>query len=293
MAESALTVKDIWESVSPEERQALFKRSQASGHIAGVTILFLVTAIAIGFEEPWLILAGLLSSYLVVPFAAGHKWRKFKPQIILAYLAVRTVARRYGLANRFKQLDSILTFRSTLKHTTRMRIERNEELPEWEDEVWVSLLNGGLIIISEQPGGAKLELASAIAPEIECRLEEAETDYGLTRVFLSNIDNSNKGKVMILSSYHSTPLKIFVKTLKNLTMRETENMHEEVGRMLGEAERMQEEARSILEEADRLVEDGRTMRAERLQVEASQLLLESKKKQEEAEDLQETLPLLM
>lgn len=106
----SLASDEIWQSVSLEERLDLISRSHASGILSSILTLFVVGSIAYGLDKIWLLAVAVGCAFFTFPLFSSHTWRTGKPSLILAYLAVRTVARRYAYAFDLPNIDIILIY---------------------------------------------------------------------------------------------------------------------------------------------------------------------------------------
>src|SRR5262249_49173962 len=152
---------------------------QATGIIASVASLLLIGSIAYGFDQIWLLAGGAASSIFIFPLFSSYAWRRGKPALILAYLAVRAVGRRYAYGYSVDDLDIIIIYRGVMKEVFQDR-EQEEQAKrtqgsEFEGrvgelrDVWIMLLRGAVVLLSEKPGGAKLEFLTHIAADTVVR----------------------------------------------------------------------------------------------------------------------------
>lgn len=217
---SRLLIDDIWQSVALEERLELISKCQASGFIAALVNLFVVGSIAYGLDKIWLLAAALGGSFFVFPLFSSYTWRNGKPSIILAYLAVRTIARRYAYSFNFPNIDIILIFKGEAKQVFDSK--EQEELHkqkakvdlEFKDspfrKVWVVLMRGGVVIMSEKRGGAKLEFMTTFNHENTINEVTEDIDPGERACIIDGIAQS-KGKKFIVKSRHKAAHYVFEK----------------------------------------------------------------------------------
>lgn len=221
---NSLAVDDIWQSVSLEERLDLISRSQASGFISSIITLLLVGSIAYGLDEIWLLVAAVGCSFFTFPLFSSHSWRTGKPSLILAYLAVRTLARRYAYAFDLQNIDIILIYRGHFKEILGSEEEeynRQKNLADFGQvaddfiPVWIILMRGGVIVLSERVGGAKLEFITPIVHDT--KLTELESGLGRREVGCV-LDGSgmNKGKSIILKTNYKGAHYVFTKRFEQL-----------------------------------------------------------------------------
>jgi hypothetical protein len=176
---SALSIEKAWNTVALEERIDLIAKSNAEGIVAAVMMLFFMGAVGYGFDNIWVLAAGVPGAMLIAPLFSGASWRKDKPELILKYLAARSVTRRYGYGAGIPDLEVVVIFRGMMRELfasaeeeslRRQHEDVDIDEPIADDrEVWICLMVGGVIIISEKKGGAKLEFASPLAAEVHCK----------------------------------------------------------------------------------------------------------------------------
>jgi hypothetical protein len=222
---SRLFIDDIWQSVALEERLELISKCQASGFIAALVNLFVVGSIAYGLDKIWLLAAALGGSFFVFPLFSSYTWRNGKPSIILAYLAVRTIARRYAYSFNFPNIDIILIFKGEAKRVFDSK--EQEELYkqktkidlEYSDspykKVWVVLMRGGVVVMSEKKGGAKLEFMTTFNHENTINEVTEDIDSGERACIVDGIAQS-KGKKFIIKSRHKAAHYVFEKQYSNI-----------------------------------------------------------------------------
>ncbi|MFN8388663.1 MAG: hypothetical protein U0136_00060 [Bdellovibrionota bacterium] len=221
----ALSVDHAWNAVALEERLELLSRAHAHGILAGVASILLLGTIAYGFDEIYILAGGFLAAFFMVPMFMSYSWRRGKPAMILAYLAVRTVARRYAYGYNLSDLDIVLIYRGTM---TEIYHDREEEelirqrqqvdftsTVESEKAVWICLLRGAVVILSEREGGAKLEFLSPITNEVVVRRRRPDEDVSDAAMVIEGAAGA-KGKIIALDSRSTGAQYVFERQLGRL-----------------------------------------------------------------------------
>ncbi len=221
----SLSVNDAWHSVSLEERLELIARSQAYGIAAAMLSMLLMGTIAYGFDQIWLLAGGAALSVLVIPFFSDYSWRQDKPKLILNYLAVRSVARRYAYGYEIPDINIVLIFRGKMKHLFANKEEeelfkQSQEVDFYtnnsrEKDVWICLLQSGIVILSERPGGARLEYVTAITPNVRVRKPTSTEEAKPESVVIEGI-GSALGRTVAINSKYPGALYVFEKQLDRL-----------------------------------------------------------------------------
>lgn len=235
----SLAIDEIWQSVSLEERLELISRSHASGFLSATFTVFILGSVAYGLDKIWLLAVAFGFAFFTFPLFSSHTWRTGKPSLILAYLAVRTVARRYAYAFDLTNIDIILIYRGQMKEiieSTEEQYQRQKNQVDYGSQyndytpVWIVLMRSGVIIMSERTGGAKLEFLTPILHDT--RLEEYEDEDFSSREVGSLLHGSgaNKGRSVILKTNYKGAHYVFSKRFDQL---------------VGEAQKMQESIENL------------------------------------------------
>jgi len=221
----ALNIDDAWNSVALEERLELISRANAEGILAGLGCIIILGATGYGFNEIWFLWGGIIGSALVIPLFAGYYWRKNKPAVILSYLAVRSVARRYAFSANIIDYDIVLIFRGKMKELFASQEEallsqqgkaiELDSSVEMVKPVWICLMRGGFVFLSESVGGAKLEFISPITPDVVCRKAAPSDNLPEHALIISGMGQA-KGRTISLFGPYPAALYVFEKKLLDL-----------------------------------------------------------------------------
>ncbi|MCB0358789.1 MAG: hypothetical protein KDD44_04115 [Bdellovibrionales bacterium] len=223
--DSSLTIHNAWNSVALEERLELISRSKAVGCVAGAGFLLLVGSIAYGLDEIWLLAGGALGSVFVMQLFASYAWRRGKPELILKYLAARSVARRYAYGYNILDLDVVLIFRGKAEEEY---IDREEEeiVKGLEDvefgttmrdkkSVWICLMRGALVLLSERGGGARLEYLTPLTEEVLVSDEVVEDGVTYRKILVEGAGPA-KNKILTITSDYPGALYVLARQLERL-----------------------------------------------------------------------------
>ncbi len=227
MAGSSLSVKDAWNAVALEERLEMLARSRADGIIAGAVVALLIGAIAYGFDQVWLLAGSLAGALLAMPICASYSWRKNKPAVILSYLAVRSVARRYAYGYKVGDFSVILIFRGTMRQLFASDADeamaRQRESVDFDSnlnpdkKVWVCLMRGGLVCLSERLGGAKLEFITPVSADLQVGSGSGNVEGGADQaVIVTATTGDMKGRSVKINSEYSGCMYVLERQLRRL-----------------------------------------------------------------------------
>lgn len=219
-----LSIDEVWNTVALEERLELISRSHAQGMIAATVFMVYMGAVAYGFDLIWLLGVGAIGAMLVFSLFSTYVWRRGKPQLILSYLAVRSVARRYAYGYGIPELDVILIFRGQMRELFEegglAELKQSvdfESSSVGEREVWICLLRGAVLILSERPGGAKLEFIAQVSDEIDCRKPTGKESEDLPeRSIVVHGAGISRGRRVALFSPYPGAMYVFEKQLAGL-----------------------------------------------------------------------------
>ena len=222
---SSLTIDNAWSSVSLEERLDLISRANAEGVVAAFGFLLLVGSIAYGFDKILLLGLAFFGMPFVMQIYASYCWRKHKPELILKYLAARTVARRYGYMYRIPDLDVLLIFRGKVQEIYEDSVDElqaikedasdldlySQKKPSTVKEAWICLLRGCVIILVEDFGGAKMDFIMPFDANTTVeKLEEDQGDIPEGAMILTG-DGLSRGRKLGVFSKYSAAMYVFEK----------------------------------------------------------------------------------
>ncbi len=183
---------DIWRRVPPEEKLELMARAQSRGVAASVVILIITGTMAVGLRMPWVFWAAFVTIPFAFQFASARAWRDIKPRTMLEYLAARSAARRYAYGAQAKDLTVDLMFKGTLQRDFAP-LGESEELDARIEErdkvaVWVSIFPDTMVVMSERPGGAKLEMIHSILDRLAVTAEGFEDSSSESRRLVVDVE---------------------------------------------------------------------------------------------------------
>lgn len=181
-----------WNAVALEERIDLMAKAQAQGLLAGAALFLVIASVAYGLDQIMLLVVALVVAFFTTPIFTNYNWRRERPTLILAYLAVRALARRYMFAYKISKNELYLIYRAKAWQVSA------EKIAEGKD-VWVCLFHGALIVLAEQAGGAKLLFITPISSLTKCRKAEKNESSSQTAIVIEGTEISN-GKKIILDS---------------------------------------------------------------------------------------------
>ncbi|MDR2338374.1 MAG: hypothetical protein LBE20_07025 [Deltaproteobacteria bacterium] len=216
---SNINIENVWGAISGEEKDELLARAQANGIFASFVFIVLTTSAAFGFNQPWVIFVGIFCSVIIMPLFANRTWRVQKPTKILQYLAVRSVARRYAYGFGLRRIDITMLMRGYLQEVNNQTVQdlNFEQLSADEltkntlskkKEVWICLIQSGILVISEKLGGAKLEFISNFDKGIQSHYLPSDRDnsdgYSGNAIILASNIKSRKKIIVLTSDYIQT-----------------------------------------------------------------------------------------
>ncbi len=221
---SVVDARDLWRQIPPEEKFEVMARAHAKSTVTCFITLVVSGTLAIGLQIPWIFWSSFVAIPFIFQFAAGKAWRHFRPMMMLEYLAARAAGRRYAFAANARDLTLAFIFKGHIERqfggdeAALAALEASLDHVR-EAEVWVALFNDALILMSEQPGGARLEFAHLVndSLEIEGISPEGESEYSNNReVYLSYSDrkNAEQKKIKLVSRYPASIVVFEKKVLK-------------------------------------------------------------------------------
>jgi hypothetical protein len=229
----ALSIDDAWNGVALEERIELISRANGQGIVAALGTVCFLGATAYGFDKIWMLGASFAAALMVMPLFASFSWRRNKSAMILQYLAVRSVARRYAYGFNVTDLDIILIFRGFMEERfssveDEMLSKQHEDIEldhaavEGRKAVWICLMRGGVLMLSENSGGAKPEFFTPVAPEVVCEKPRDDERTAERAVALTG-GGPARGRRIIITSDYPGALYVFEKQVQKLLFETAES----------------------------------------------------------------------
>lgn len=215
-------VDEIWRLVPPEEKLAMMAKAQSKGVQSVLTVLLVAGSISIGLQVPQLIWCSLLFAPLIFQFVAGKQWRGLKPRVMLDYLAVRSVVRRYAYSLKASDLHVHIIFRGYLSEEAEDEKIRDAlsaiESSSRKVEFWIALLDSAVVVVSEGAGGARLNFGCVIDENLAVDgISLDDKEYSNSREVLLKIDSPKyAGRIYKLSSDYPVALNAFERKLLEL-----------------------------------------------------------------------------
>ena len=189
---------EVWRQIPPEEKLKVMNKAHAAGVLASVICIIVLSTIAVGLQQSWLIWGSVVCAPFVFQFASGKRWRHLRPKIMLEYLAARSAARRFAYAAGCKDMRVLLIFKGDLEAVFDAE-HRTEELEaEISDHkmtpVWVALFSDCVVMMSERAGGAELEFGYLLNEKmrLDGQSPDGEGDYSSRRVINFQCQDRNR-----------------------------------------------------------------------------------------------------
>ena len=218
----ALDISDIWRNVPPEEKFEMMAHAQSRGIFAAFIVILIASTMAVCFQAPWLMWGSFILAPFIFQFATGKAWRDHRPKVLLEYLAARAVTRRYAFAVAAKDLGLKLIFKGSLEEEFTDSNIQNAMASGFSQQtridVWVTLFNDAVVIISERLGGARCELATPFNDKLVVEsLNESKNEYSSGKtVILTLTDRTLVKRRFRLTSRYPAALLVFEKELQQL-----------------------------------------------------------------------------
>lgn len=230
-----ISSSELWRKIPPEEKLDLMARAHGKGALTSFIIFVVSSTLAIGLQVPWIMWGSLVAAPFIFQAAAGKDWKDSRPRIMLEYLAARSAARRYAYVANAQQLEPNFIFRGVLEeqfddkhlHEALKKVVENNQ----QTEVWVSLFEDALIMMSERKGGAKLEFAHVFNDKLRVNAfsPDGESDYSQHRIVqVVSEENPKLTRRFHLTSRHAAALIVFEKRI-NFLIEEAKKRKENGG----------------------------------------------------------------
>ncbi|MCB0332022.1 MAG: hypothetical protein KDD55_00915 [Bdellovibrionales bacterium] len=218
----SFNASEAWRQIPPEEKLDLMAESHARGVAVASSFILICGTLAVGFQFAPLFWTALLAAPIIFQFSASMKWRAVRPLLILQYLAARSAARRYAYNANSADMGLQLIFRGQMEYI------EDEENPlalldaaisnNKSTEVWITLFNDAVIVLSEGKQGAELEFGHVITDKLSVRpADPDQEDYSNNREIILEYKDREYGDYAIkLRSNQPAALTVFEKQLDHL-----------------------------------------------------------------------------
>lgn len=215
--------EQLWRQIPPEEKFELMAQAHSRGIAAAFSIIVVGATLAVGLQNDWLLWGSIILSPVIFQGTASKSWRSLKPRAILEYLAARSAARRFAFSLNSAKLTLTSMIRGQMEDVYEHE-SRSEELEadfenRRERDVWIALFQDALIVISEQAGGAKLELGQLLMKNIEMSADSpsGQGEYANDReILIKTTNNFGITKTSKLKSPYPAALIVLEKQMGNL-----------------------------------------------------------------------------
>lgn len=191
-----LTFQDeVWRSIPPEEKFSYMAKAHASGVVASLYGLVLALTFALVFQSWMLVYLSCFLIPAVFQIVSFHRWRKLKPELILSYLAARSVARRFAFKNNAKDFTVLFMIRA----------EYHEPIDPSEGEVrrevcWIALFHSLVVVFKESKSGASLLAACHFTDQFNVEVDPVEQRQ-ITFSYLETTLKSEERKITLYSPH--------------------------------------------------------------------------------------------
>jgi hypothetical protein len=195
--------KRAWQRVPHEERQTMLNTAQAKGFDTCALVAIFGCSAALSLAMPWILACIATVIPVLYQVITNRVWRELKPKITATYYTASHTANLYAKELKLEQANLRQIFRGKLSELPSLysEIEGDESLDDkdlsskliedWDAEdrgfrppsatddsgvnyrdVWVCLFPDTMLLFSENPDGAKLELSRSLTAGLSASLEE-------------------------------------------------------------------------------------------------------------------------
>lgn len=220
---------EAWRQIPPEVKLELMARAHSKGLMVAVGTVLAASTCAVALKVVWLMWAALLFSPIIFQLSASTAWRGLKPSIILRYLAARSAARRYAYTAKSQELNLELIFPAIIEpiidHDNPMSVLNASMSDMSTKEVWITLFTDCLVVMSEDHGGAKLDIAhildhkiniSSVSADGKDYSNEKELTISILKEGLTNFGEEDMTYNYKVTSKYPAALVVFEKKMIEL-----------------------------------------------------------------------------
>jgi hypothetical protein len=209
--------RQIWQKIPIEERQELLTVGKSKGvEVCALTAIF-ASACAFGLKAPLILLALATLIPILYQVVVARIYQEIRPQLIARYFVASKTATRYAQHLKIPDPEAKFIFwGKALEVKDEPAPEKNEFSTEYEEEqhlthqnfkeVWICLFSQSLIMFSESPTGAKLELASSLLNDFSLTLEVSDKGNALNALIIEAPSSEGSKSRWVISSRNQSAL---------------------------------------------------------------------------------------
>jgi hypothetical protein len=225
--------KKAWQRVPHEERQAILNTARAKGFDTCALVAIFGCSAALSLRMPWILACVATVIPVLYQVIINRVWRELKPKITATYFTASHTANLYAEKLNLERANIRQIFRGKLSELPSVYSEIKEDesidsteakdlstklIEDWDGsdhgfrppdsaddhhtkyrDVWVCLFHDTMILFSENPDGAKLELSRSLITGLSASLEEGprgdETEVTLPRVATNDKDDEEDSEL--------------------------------------------------------------------------------------------------
>jgi hypothetical protein len=188
---------ELWRKIPVEEKLDLVAAAHGQGILTFFSIIWLSAAFAIALQLPWVFWGSFLFAPFGFQFAAGRRYKRSKPAIMLSYLAARSVARRFAYSLNHDDLTLRLLFRGYAYRS----ISAQENLEGANDPdahrrfpVWIALFGGSMVVLAEGDQGARPVFMGCLTEKLDIEtVNGAPGDYSRNKELVLSYEDRKVG----------------------------------------------------------------------------------------------------
>lgn len=241
---SLSTADTLWQKITPEEKIDALNKAHTAGIFACIVAIFIAASMSIGLQIKFIFWGAILCTPLIFQFFSSRSWRNLKPSLILQYLAVRSVVRRFAFLEQAKNLEPEIIFQGIVREEPANEVDLEGISQVIHNNTpftaWIALFSDTIIIFKESIGGGELVFSSPINEKLvfECEnlnqdevneLEGEKKDYFAEKeITLQYVDKRSTSNVIKLRSKQKASLIVFERKLRYIINPPTISLADEV-----------------------------------------------------------------
>jgi len=210
-------MEHAWHSIALEERIEVVVGAKVKALFAALLYLLALGCIAWGYDKFSILAWGSAGVFVFVPLISNQLWQKIQSDLILRTLAARAVAKDFAETNGIRSSVKMI-FKGSI-HLMAPDVNGNEKskfslspTDFLSENVWIALVQGGVVVFAEREGGPVLRFISSAKAEMVVRRPNGSEELAENSLVLVSA-GPHRGLKAAISSPYRGAMYVFEKKL--------------------------------------------------------------------------------
>ena len=157
-------IEQFWNHIDTAEQIQSASKAYSQGLISSFCILIAGATAGYALDTITILIAATIVSLFTFPASSSSAWEKEKPILVYRYLTAKILIKQYCNQYKIPANEILVIFQATIQKQVK-----GINKISTQNKCWVALTNGGIIIVSENISGMRLEFASICTKKLIIR----------------------------------------------------------------------------------------------------------------------------